>query len=45
MIEQTIKTEGVTQDLKACDTMLWVGKINNIRNRVEEVIRSELIYD
>jgi hypothetical protein len=45
MIDQSMKAEGVTEDLKARDAMLWVGKVNNIRNRVEEVIRSELIYD
>jgi hypothetical protein len=45
MIAQTMKAEGVTEDLKARDAMLWAGRVNNIRNRVEEVIRSELIYD
>lgn len=45
MIEQLMKAEGVTEDLKARDAMLWVGRVNNIRNRVEETIRSELIYD
>lgn len=45
MIAQTMKAEGVTEELKARDAMLWVGKVNNIRNRVEEFIRSDLIYD
>jgi hypothetical protein len=45
MIEQTMKAEGVTEQLKAENAMLWVGKVNSIRNRIEEVIRAELIYD
>ncbi|MDR1892274.1 MAG: TnpV protein [Oscillospiraceae bacterium] len=45
MIAQTMKAEGVTEQLKAENAMLWVGKVNNIRNRVEEFIRSDLIYN
>ena len=41
---QMAKAEGVTEQLKAEDQMLWVQKMNNIRNRVEEIIRDELIY-
>ena len=43
--DQMAKTEGVTEQLKAENQMLWVGKVNNIRNRAEEIIREELIYD
>jgi hypothetical protein len=42
--EQMAKAEGVTEQLKAEDAMLWVGRMNNIRARVEEAIREELIY-
>ena len=35
--------EGVTEHLKAEQPMLWVGKMNNIRDRVEEIIREEII--
>jgi len=41
---QMAAAEGVTEDLKAQSQMLWVGKMNNIRNRVEEIIYNELIY-
>lgn len=41
---QMEKTEGVTEQLKSENQMLWVQKMNNIRNRVEEIIREELIY-
>lgn len=38
------KAEGVTEALKASDQMKWVGYMNNIRNRAEEIILSELVY-
>lgn len=41
---QMAKAEGVTEQLKAEDWLLWVQKMTNIRNRVEEIIRDELIY-
>ena len=44
MIEQMMKAEGVTERLKAENQMLWVGRVNNIRHRAEEIIYSELIY-
>ena len=44
MTEQMAKAEGVTEQLKSENQMLWVGKMTNIRVRVEEIIREELIY-
>ena len=44
MIDQMKATEGITETLKACDPMAWVGAMNNIRNRAEEIILQELIY-
>lgn len=44
MTEQMAKAEGVTEELKARNQMEWVGRMNNIRNRVEEIIKSELLY-
>ena len=44
MISQMAKAEGVTEALKAKDQMAWVQKMNNIRNRAEEIVNSELIY-
>jgi len=41
---QMAAAEGVTEDLKSHDQMLWIGRTNNIRARTEEVIREELIY-
>ena len=41
---QIAEREGITEKLKADDAMLWVQKMNNIRSRVTEIIRDELIY-
>ena len=38
------KREGVTEALKAADQMAWVGHMNSIRNRAEEIILHELVY-
>jgi len=45
LTRQMAKAEGLTEQLKAEDQMLWVQKANSIRNRIEEMIRDELIYD
>ena len=44
LMEQMKKAEGVTEQLKASDQMEWVGRMNSIRNRAEEIVFSELIY-
>lgn len=35
--------EGATEQLKACDQLAWVGLMNSIRHRAEEIVRKELI--
>ena len=44
IIEQMKVAEGVTEELKARNQLEWVGRVNNICNRAEKIIRSELIY-
>ena len=44
IIEQMKAAEGVTEELKARNQREWVGRMNNIRNRAEEIINNELIY-
>ena len=44
LVKQMAKAEGVTEELKQQDQMAWVGQMNNIRNRAEEIVRNELIY-
>lgn len=44
LVRQMAKAEAVTEELKRKDQMAWVGQMNNIRNRAEEIVRNELIY-
>ena len=44
LIKQMADTQGVTEQLKAENQMLWVQKMNNIRNQVNEIINHQLIY-
>ena len=44
LVEQMAKQEGVTEQLKAQDQMLWVRRMNNIRARAEEIVGEEIIY-
>ena len=43
-IRQMQEAEGVTEALKAADPLGWVRRMNSIRNRAEEVIKTELIF-
>ena len=44
IISQMQAAEGVSEELKICDQLAWVGAMNSIRIRAEEIIRSERIY-
>lgn len=44
LTEQMAKAEGVTEKLKEDNQMEWVCRMNNIRNRAEEIVNAELIY-
>ena len=44
LISQMQVAEGVTEDLKAANSMAWVQHMNNIRARAEEIVREELIF-
>ena len=37
--------EGVTESMKQHDQMAWIGTMNSIRNRAEEIIFREMIYE
>ena len=43
-IRQMQEAEGVTEALKAADQLEWVRRMNSIRNRAEEIIKTELIF-
>lgn len=44
LVKDLAEKENVTEELKATDMMLWVQKMNNIRNRATEIVIAELIY-
>ena len=44
LIKELAEKEGITEQLKADDMMLWVRKMNNIRNRVREIVLEEVVY-
>ncbi|MCD8127126.1 MAG: TnpV protein [Clostridiales bacterium] len=44
IIDQMKEAEGVTEDLKRRDQWGWIGAMNNIRNRAEEIILTEIVY-
>lgn len=44
LVKELAEKENVTEELKADNQMLWVKKMNNIRNRVTEIVNAELIY-
>ena len=44
LITQLAEKEGINEQLKAQDQIAWVGAMNNIRNRAEEIMLQELIY-
>lgn len=44
LVRQMMEKQGVTEELKARDQMVWVGAVNNIRNVAEEIVLKELVY-
>ena len=44
MMDRLMETDGVTEKLKGRNQMEWIRRVNNIRNRVDEVILNELVY-
>lgn len=44
LIEQMAKKENITEELKAHNQLEWVQKMNNIKNRAEEIAYNEIIY-
>lgn len=44
LVKELSEKENVTEKLKAENQMLWVQRMNNIRNRAMEVVNADLIY-
>lgn len=45
LVKQMAEREGVTEQLKANNQMEWVAQMNNIRNRVTEIVNNDIIYN
>ena len=45
LVKQLAEKENVTEKLKAENQMLWVQKMNNIRSRVTETVKNNIIYN
>ena len=45
IVSDMAKQEGVTEALKAAEQMEWVRRMNSIRNRAEEIVLTELVYE
>ena len=43
LVKQIAMQEGITEELKASDQMVWLGTMNSIRQRAKEIMMSELI--
>ena len=44
LVEQIAEQESITEQLKADSQMEWVGRMNNIRSAVEEIVNTEIIF-
>lgn len=44
LVKQLAEQEGITEQLKADNQMLWVQQMNNIANRAREIVNAEIIY-
>ncbi len=44
LVKQMAESEGVTERLKSDNQMVWVSKMNNIRNRATEIVDTEIIF-
>ena len=44
LIEDMKQAQGITEHLKAENALDWVGKLNNIRANVREIVNKEIIY-
>ena len=45
LVKQLAEKEGVTEQLKADNQMLWVARMNNIRNQATEIVNDEIVYN
>ena len=44
LMKEMARKQGVTEELKATDTIRWVGMMNNIRAYVDEIVLNDIVY-
>ena len=44
LVDSMKQAEGITEQLKATNQMKWVRRMNSIRNRAEEIVKSEVLF-
>ena len=44
LTKQLVAVEGISEDLKSRNQMEWVRRMNSIRNRVDEIVMTEIVY-
>lgn len=45
LVKQLADSEGITEELKSANEIDWIHSMNSIRNRAEEIVLSEMIYN
>ena len=45
LVKQMVKRDGVTEQLKVDNPMVWVARMNNIRSRATEIVNNDMIYN
>ena len=44
LVDRMKQAEGISEELKATDQLKWVGMMNSIRNRAEDIVKSEVVF-
>ena len=44
VVNEMVLSEGITEELKVQNQLLWVQRMNNIRSRAEEIVNNEVIF-
>ena len=44
LVKQLVEQQGITEELKAENQLLWVQRMNNVQNVASEIVLNELIY-
>ena len=45
LVNRMKQAEGITEQLKAADQLEWVRRMNSIRNRAEEIVKNEVVFE